>query len=326
MRLAKKISIILFLFVAVACQKTNEQITVSDEVKGDSWDIIEDKSNNVSWLDRTSSIKPTSSQLSWLDEYEKTALRLSLRSNRNFSSTPNKGALVEWFSSNDKSCDGVNPMYTSERVWVGFSKPFLKDRTVFIECSIIDGPQWYQITSNLWVGCTPKILTIYVKYNEGHNAYDSEFNIPDQIKEFFFLPYIYEERDWKFTSQEQSVYVERPDEVVKQPYPDVVYYSEDIGKPKDWAVFVAKDNGETDRIIFEHKPTRLHRRSVMSSESGSSWYRPREDDSYNSPWLDLKIKHVEPVASQLNIPKRPSSHSQGIVNFDEHCYMSKLPK
>ena len=268
--------------------------------------------------------------LPWRLEDKNQAMELYLHRNENFAShRRSQQGLYEWTTSDRQDCADTpyrsSPFLISERVWVGISKPFLEHDTVFVECSRF-ARRTYHVTSNLAVTCADSKIFFHLKFNEGMDATSEEFGLDDSIRDFFYLPYIYEERDWSYSSDEEAIFVERPDDVVERPYPDVAFYPEDYGEPREWSVIVANDLGRIDRVSFEHIPMRLQRRSVFSPDEPSVWYRHYDERRVRDEILTITISHVEPLEIEIDIPIVPTMHERGVQDYDKICIAKDLPR
>ena len=268
--------------------------------------------------------------LPWRRDKKTTAMELYLGENENFAShRRSQQGLYEWTTSDRQDCAdtpyGSSPFLISERVWVGISKPFLDHDTVFVECSHF-ARRVYNVAPNLAVTCTDRVIFFHFVFEEGMDATSEEFGIDDSIRDFFYLPYIYEERDWSYSSDEEAIFVERPDDVVARPYPDVAFYPEDYGEPREWSVIVANDLGRIDRVSFEHIPMRLQRRSMFSPDEPSVWYRRHDEHSAHNQLVTFTISHVEPLEIDLDIPIVPTMHERGVQDYDKICIAKDLPR
>ena len=250
----------------------------------------------VRWMGEEERIPLNARALEWLSNEDLTALRINWSGQTNARSGKRYG-LEDWFERSQKTRDRTTSNHTPERVWIGFSKPFLEHGTTFVECSP-DKISWYRLSENVWVGCSRNSLTTFVKYDDGHDASCPTHSIPNHIRDFFFLHYEYEARDWRHIPRQQAPsWRERLEEL----HHDLRGFPDSLSRVRTWSILIANENGLVDRVTFQHEAERLQRSTVWKKGEPSKWQRP--EGPGNAPSLEPHIEGVERFDIGVDLPE-----------------------
>jgi hypothetical protein len=261
----KNVIITAYFIVPIVLLASCKEDTNTERSSQQSWSTTEEaRDQRIEWLtldDALPSSHPYS--LSRLREKEAFAILVS---------TPTRTPLFHKWMYGDvvPGCEHEQLNHIiSDRVWVGLEEPFVINRRVYVECPLFKQANYF-VDDHTLIRCSGDGLSIHRNFKDNQTRESELFDIPQSLKDAFFLPYIYEERDWTYIN-EQNNEENHQDEYVGEMHPYSGYKPEDVGELKSWPLYVLNEVGTHDMLSIEYRPVRLYRESVWRDHKPSSW-------------------------------------------------------